>query len=571
MATAPADPHIPIAAGIVVGLGASFVQSLGLTLQRSSHIANEQLAPQDRKRDWQRPRWLCGFAIFILSNVFGTLFQIGALPIVVLGPLGAVSLLWNALFARYILGDEFTVQLAAGSVLIAGGATLIGIFGVVPEQTHTLPQLLALYRRPAFAAWIASLALALLAVLATAHLSEWRAARRAATAASDEGDEGAWKMLRRRRSRSTRHEGPALERSASSDERAPLLPRHSGEVPSKLGGGRKKGGRPGPLQLGEGFEDDDAASAVERDEAEQARSERTRMWLAVAYGATSGTLSGVCLLITKTGIDLIISSITSGKNQLSYLNRALRLVGPTLVCPLAFCFYNTASILSGLIFYRQADALAPLQGAMIALGCAVLLAGVWVVSVKPPCRDREERTCAEREEDAAWSEEPEDALLLQQQTDDEPELDDEPVIWRPRGFSIGIGAASPGFDIRPAHLHRAHTSHHPPPGSPSPSADLAASTASLPVEGRHGHAHGHAHGTGGRRRHGHGHGRSESLSGSLYVGPPPASPAGQHGHARTGSLPVSPAGEAREDEPSEGGGGWFGRWKRRSAAAAKRV
>lgn len=215
--------------------------------------------------------------------------------------------------------------------------TLLPQRPVVPEQTHTLPQLLALYRRPAFAAWIASLALALLAVLATAHLSEWRAARRAATAASDEGDEGAWKMLRRRRSRSTRHEGPALERSASSDERAPLLPRHSGEVPSKLGGGRKKGGRPGPLQLGEGFEEDDAASAVERDEAEQARMERcavlsrtwslsllrtdprmpcrTRMWLAVAYGATSGTLSGVCLLITKTGIDLIISSITSGKNQ----------------------------------------------------------------------------------------------------------------------------------------------------------------------------------------------------------------------------------------------------------------
>lgn len=264
------------------------------------------------------------------------------------------------------------------------------------------------------------------------------------------------------------------------------------------------------------------------------------------------------------------------------------------MCPLAFCFYNTASILSGLIFYRQADALAPLQGAMIALGCAVLLAGVWVVSVKPPCRDGDGQTRAEREEDAPWSEEPEDALLLQQQADDEPQSDDEPgmplsrghfmiavlfltsrpactAIWRPRGFSIGIGAASPGFDIRPAHLHRAHTSHHPPPGSPAPSADLAASTASLPVEGRHGHAHGHGNGNGGRRRHGHGHGRSESLSGSLYVGPPPAGSVGQHGHARTGSLPVSPAGEAREDERSEGGGGWFGRWKRRSAAAAKRV
>lgn len=69
--------------------------------------------------------------------------------------------------------------------------------------------------------------------------------------------------------------------------------------------------------------------------------------------------------------------------QLSYLNRALRLVGPTLVCPTAFCFYNAASILSGLIYYRQFDALRPVQGFLIALGSAVLLGGVWIVSVKP--------------------------------------------------------------------------------------------------------------------------------------------------------------------------------------------
>lgn len=44
----------------------------------------------------------------------GTIFQIGALPIVVLGPLGAVSLLWNAAFAKLVLGDEFTVHLVVG-------------------------------------------------------------------------------------------------------------------------------------------------------------------------------------------------------------------------------------------------------------------------------------------------------------------------------------------------------------------------------------------------------------------------------------------------------------------------
>jgi len=44
----------------------------------------------------------------------GTIFQVGALPLVVLGPLGAVSLLYNAFFARVLLGDHFSVQLVAG-------------------------------------------------------------------------------------------------------------------------------------------------------------------------------------------------------------------------------------------------------------------------------------------------------------------------------------------------------------------------------------------------------------------------------------------------------------------------
>lgn len=38
-------------------------------------------------------------------------------------------------------------------------------------------------------------------------------------------------------------------------------------------------------------------------------------------------------------------------SQLWYLNKALKMADPTLVCPLAFCFYNTSSIALG----EQAD------------------------------------------------------------------------------------------------------------------------------------------------------------------------------------------------------------------------
>ncbi|GAA6047261.1 hypothetical protein JCM3770_001855 [Rhodotorula araucariae] len=476
-----AAPHISIAAGIVIGLVASFVQSLGLTVQRLSHISNERQPPEKRKRDWQRPLWLAGFAVFILSNVFGTLFQIGALPIVVLGPLGAVSLLWNAFFARIILGDSFTVQLAVGSVLIAGGATLVGIFGVVPEQTYTLPELLALYRRPAFVTWVTLLSLFLALVLLAAHWAEFRLAHTLARLPPDA-------TTKRRRRWSLPLHRPRT--AAEPPETEPLLAGGGDEAEDEWR--RAKWARVverAETRRTESLEREGEGARGLDDVLGQA--ERTKVWIAVGYGATSGTLSGLCLLITKTGIDLLISTITSGENQfghleawiilaallvfelvqLAYLNRALRLVGPTLVCPLSFCFYNSASIASGLIFFKQVDALSHLQVAMVVLGSAVLLAGVWVVSVKAgPKKD---------DEGERWSEEP---LAMEMDTEGD-ESDDEPVKWRPRGFSIGLGAASPGFEIRPAILHRAHTSHHPAVPAPT-TPDLASSTASLPTDGR---------------------------------------------------------------------------------------
>ena len=48
-------PKISIAAGIVVGLLASFVQSLGLTVQRKSHIQNQALPEDEQKNEYRRP------------------------------------------------------------------------------------------------------------------------------------------------------------------------------------------------------------------------------------------------------------------------------------------------------------------------------------------------------------------------------------------------------------------------------------------------------------------------------------------------------------------------------------
>jgi magnesium transporter len=83
--------------------------------------------------------------------------QIASLPVVILAPLGAVSLLWNAFFARLLLGDVFSLWMILGTIFIAGGAVLIAFFGIVPEPTRSLEDLMELFRRPTFIAYFSLL------------------------------------------------------------------------------------------------------------------------------------------------------------------------------------------------------------------------------------------------------------------------------------------------------------------------------------------------------------------------------------------------------------------------------
>lgn len=104
--------------------------------------------------------------IFLSSNILGSLFQIVSLPVVILAPLGAVSLLWNAFFARLILGDVFSPYMIFGTLAIAGGAVLIAIFGIVPEPIHSLDDLLLLLRRSPFVVYFSLLGVTVFVMLA---------------------------------------------------------------------------------------------------------------------------------------------------------------------------------------------------------------------------------------------------------------------------------------------------------------------------------------------------------------------------------------------------------------------
>ena len=77
--------------GVLVGLISTSVQSIGLTLQRKSHLLEEKKDDAyDRRPPYKRRRWQIGMLMFIVANLVGSSIQITTLPLPVLSTLQAV-------------------------------------------------------------------------------------------------------------------------------------------------------------------------------------------------------------------------------------------------------------------------------------------------------------------------------------------------------------------------------------------------------------------------------------------------------------------------------------------------
>jgi magnesium transporter len=155
--------------GILVGLISTSVQSLGLTLQRKSHILEDEKGPHDvRRPPHRRRRWQLGMGMFIISNLVGSTIQITTLPLPVLSTLQASGLVFNSICASLILGEPFTRWSLGGTLLVSSGAILIAIFGAIPEPAHSLDQLLRLMGRRAFVVWMILQAILVIAIIVVA-------------------------------------------------------------------------------------------------------------------------------------------------------------------------------------------------------------------------------------------------------------------------------------------------------------------------------------------------------------------------------------------------------------------
>ncbi|KAI0203317.1 magnesium transporter NIPA-domain-containing protein [Astrocystis sublimbata] len=149
------SPAGTLAIGIIVGLISTSVQSLGLTLQRKSHMLEDEKEPHEVQRPpYRRRRWQIGMGMFVVSNVLGSSIQISTLPLPVLSTLQAAGLVFNSICATLILGEPFTKWSFWGTALVSAGAGMIAIFGAIPSPAHSLRELLDLLGRWQFIVWM---------------------------------------------------------------------------------------------------------------------------------------------------------------------------------------------------------------------------------------------------------------------------------------------------------------------------------------------------------------------------------------------------------------------------------
>ncbi|KAL0956504.1 hypothetical protein HGRIS_002647 [Hohenbuehelia grisea] len=377
-----ANPVVAFIIGLSIVLLASILNAAGLNLTKFDHVRTSVVPKAQRRKDWLRPLWLLGMILYIISQLIGSTLALEYMRAEYVAPLGSTSLVFNFLFARFLVGTPVTHTDIYGTIIVVLGVVGIVAFGSINSGLATetdVAHLTVLWRRGGWLGYffLMSFTLILLYIF-TSRLDAVLSARSEIN--------------------SVPFAGMAARASASTTSR----PKRAGSEVSVLQRVLGLFAALGSnwewlmLKIGEWLEHWTAA-----------QDDKQIAWtLGIGWACCGGGLAGGCLVFAKASVQLISGSLSRQNTgnqfghaapiftfillaitavlQIICLNRGLKAYDSTLVVPVFYGVYTAVGFLNSLIFNNEVDSYQSWTLFLIFVSILILISGVVLLTHKKP-------------------------------------------------------------------------------------------------------------------------------------------------------------------------------------------
>lgn len=365
-----ASPVVAFIIGFGIILLASVLNAAGLNLTKLDHVRTSSIPKAARRQDWLRPLWLLGMVLYVLSQLLGSTLALDYMRAEYVAPLGSASLIFNFLFARFLVGTPVTKTDIQGTIVVVLGVIGIVAFGNINSGLSSetdVEHLTALWRRGGWLVFFFCMSVALILVLIfTYSLDAVLAAR---SDIDSEPLSGATSL---------RMQG----------SRATFLAKVKLKWRLLMARIRER------LEVWTAPQDDNRIAWV----------------LGIGWGCCGGGLAGGCLVFAKATVKLLTGSLSHENpgNQFGHvapiftivllavtavlqiicLNRGLKAYDSTLVVPVFYGVYTATGFLDSLIFNNEVDSYKPWTLFLIFGSILLLISGVVLLTSKEPERSK---------------------------------------------------------------------------------------------------------------------------------------------------------------------------------------
>lgn len=467
-----ASPVVAFIIGLAIVTLASILNAAGLNLTKLDHVRTSAIPKASRKKDWLRPLWLLGMLLYILSQLLGSTLALEYLRAEYVAPLGSTSLIFNFLFAKFLVDSPVTQYDIWGTIIVIVGVIGIVAFGSINsgiESEVSAKILTAQWTRGNWLAYFFLMSFMLIGLyIFISQLEAVLVARSDLSAAPFSG------------SGPTRGMPPAVT--------------YLGQVRRTWDDAMHR--IKAYLEVWTGSHED----------------KRIAWTLGIGWACCGGGLAGGTLVFAKAAVKLVSGSLSHENTgnqfghassiftfillaitavlQIVCLNRGLRVYDSTLVVPVFYGVYTAMGFLNSLIFNNEVDAYESWTLFLIFVSITILISGVVLLTHKKPdkhapvesstalaslspnksYRKRGQNPTVDEEE--GFRDDAEDGIVWQvgDASDDEADNTSDPAFAsRRQGQSTANGSGERERMIHEANdeeFHRASTSSDATLGSP---------------------------------------------------------------------------------------------------------